>query len=257
MRSKSILLITIVTLSLLTLVSQAQKDLYAILQIPRSATDDEVKKSFKKLARKFHPDAQKGLSTDAEREAARKKFMEISDAYEVLGDTKKRAAYDNSGGHRGAASAGDDRNFLRHNLFRNDFEGDELQNEELERIIQGKDSQSTLVFFWSSEIPDCIDPGLDYKLMAARLKGSSVRVGAFNCDNWFHACKRQLGLPSVTGCFLPRRHRAPHVLLQDDFPCPCSRSCCRCIHTGCSGVFRAGCASGAEVVPSSKQRCCG
>ena len=191
-------LVLVICLSALILsVVSSQRDYYGILQVARSASDDDIRKSFKKLARKFHPDAQKGLSTDAEREAARKKFMEISDAYEVLGDTKKRAAYDNSGGQRGPASAGDDRNFLRHNLFRNDFEGDELQNEELERVIQGKDSQSTLVFFWSSEMPDCIDPGLDYKRVAARLKGSSLRVASFNCDNWFHACKRMLGLSIV------------------------------------------------------------
>jgi thioredoxin-like negative regulator of GroEL len=178
------------------------RDYYNILQIGRGATEDEIKKSFKKLARKYHPDAQKGLSTDAEREAARAKFMEISDAYEVLIDPKKRAALDDSNGQRGPVSAGDDRNFLRHNLFQNDFDGDNLQSEELERTIQGKDVQSTLVFFWSSEIPDCIDPGLDYKRMASRLKGSSMRVGAFNCDQWFQGCRRMLGLTTLPAMLL-------------------------------------------------------
>jgi curved DNA-binding protein len=66
------------------------KDYYGILGLERGATQDEVKRAYRKLARKFHPD----LNKDAGAEA---KFKEIGEAYEVLGDPEKRAAYDQLG----------------------------------------------------------------------------------------------------------------------------------------------------------------
>jgi curved DNA-binding protein len=66
------------------------KDYYQILDIDRSATQDAVKTAYRKLARKYHP--------DINREAgAEDKFKELGEAYEVLKDTKKRAAYDQLG----------------------------------------------------------------------------------------------------------------------------------------------------------------
>lgn len=66
------------------------KDYYTTLNIDRNATQDEVKRAYRKLARKFHPDINK--DPDAE-----KRFKEIGEAYEVLHDTEKRAAYDKFG----------------------------------------------------------------------------------------------------------------------------------------------------------------
>ena len=61
------------------------KDYYQILGIERGANPDEVKKAFRKLAHKYHPDKKDGDET---------KFKEVSEAYSILSDEKKRAEYD-------------------------------------------------------------------------------------------------------------------------------------------------------------------
>lgn len=66
------------------------KDYYAVLGITKDATQDEIKRTYRKLARKFHPDLNK--DKDAE-----ERFKEIGEANEVLGDPEKRAAYDQLG----------------------------------------------------------------------------------------------------------------------------------------------------------------
>ncbi len=67
------------------------KDYYKVLGVPRAATEDDLKKAFRKLARKFHPD------TATDKKAAEEKFKEINEAYEVLGDKEKRKRYDELG----------------------------------------------------------------------------------------------------------------------------------------------------------------
>ena len=70
----------------------AKKDYYEVLGVERGATDEEIKSSFRKLAKKYHPDLQTGDKTEAE-----DKFKEINEAYEVLSDKDKRAKYDQFG----------------------------------------------------------------------------------------------------------------------------------------------------------------
>jgi curved DNA-binding protein len=68
------------------------KDYYEVLGIPRNASEDEIRKAFKKLARKYHPD----LHTNEKKEVE-EKFKEINEAYEVLKDPEKREKYDRLG----------------------------------------------------------------------------------------------------------------------------------------------------------------
>ncbi len=76
-----------------------KRDYYEVLSVPRTVSADEIKKAYRKLALKYHPDRNPG------NKEAEEKFKEISEAYEVLSDTQKKQAYDQFG-HAGAQQAG-------------------------------------------------------------------------------------------------------------------------------------------------------
>jgi molecular chaperone DnaJ len=82
----------------------AKRDYYEVLGVPREASNEDIKKAFRKLAFQYHPDRNHD-------NGASEKFKEINEAYEVLSDADKRAAYDRYG-HNGAE-----------NLFGRGFEG--------------------------------------------------------------------------------------------------------------------------------------
>jgi molecular chaperone DnaJ len=78
--------------------ASSKRDYYEVLSVARSASQEEIKKAYRRLAREYHPDLNK--SPDAEA-----RFKEISEAYEVLSNSDKRAMYDRFG-HQGIGGAG-------------------------------------------------------------------------------------------------------------------------------------------------------
>jgi len=77
----------------------SKRDYYEILEVSRSATPDEIKKSYRKIAIKFHPDK------NPDDKASEDKFKEAAEAYEILGNDEKRSRYDQYG-HQGNRGAG-------------------------------------------------------------------------------------------------------------------------------------------------------
>ena len=71
----------------------AKRDFYEILGVPKNASEEDIKKAYRKLAMKYHPDRNQGDSS----KAAEEKFKEAKEAYEMLSDAQKRAAYDQYG----------------------------------------------------------------------------------------------------------------------------------------------------------------
>src|SRR5215472_11293714 len=77
----------------------AKRDYYEVLGVDRGAEEADVKKAYRRLARKLHPDVNPGDKS------AQKKFQEVQEAYDVLRDAEKRRAYDRFG-HAGRPSPG-------------------------------------------------------------------------------------------------------------------------------------------------------
>jgi molecular chaperone DnaJ len=69
----------------------SKRDYYQVLDVPRTASEADIKKAYRRLAMKFHPDR------NPDDHEATDKFKEVKEAYEVLTDAQKRAAYDQFG----------------------------------------------------------------------------------------------------------------------------------------------------------------
>src|SRR6476646_2717467 len=91
----------------------AKRDYYEVLGVTKSASADEIKKAYRKVAMQFHPDRNPGDKS------AEESFKEAAEAYEVLSDTGKKAQYDKFGHTSGNPSQGFDamRDFFSRNGF--------------------------------------------------------------------------------------------------------------------------------------------
>ena len=111
-----------------------KRDYYETLGVDKSASKEDIKKAFRKLAMQYHPDRQAGKS-DEEKKEAEDKFKELNEAAEVLTDDKKREAYDNFG-HAGIDGMGGG-------------DGHEVDPREFFRSMHGFDDDSDMFGFGS------------------------------------------------------------------------------------------------------------
>ncbi|KAL1827334.1 hypothetical protein ACET3Z_005746 [Daucus carota] len=112
----------------------AEKSYYDILQVPKGAPDDQIKRAYRKLALKYHPDKNPG------NEEANKKFAEINNAYEVLSDSEKREIYDRHGEQglkQHAAGGGRGGGGINLQDIFSQFFGGGVSMEEEEKIVKG------------------------------------------------------------------------------------------------------------------------
>jgi len=85
------------------MMSATKRDYYEVLGVVRGASEDDIRRSYRRLARQYHPDVNKEASAETQ-------FKEINEAYEVLSDTSKRSAYDRFG-HAAVSGAGQGGNY--------------------------------------------------------------------------------------------------------------------------------------------------
>jgi molecular chaperone DnaJ len=100
-----------------------KRDYYEILGVERGASEDDIKKAYRKLARQYHPDA-----NPEDREGARERFKQVSEAYDVLSDPKKKDLYDRFG-HEGVSRQYGPGGFDMSDFFRqhrSEFETDSI-----------------------------------------------------------------------------------------------------------------------------------
>ena len=170
----------------------AKRDYYEVLGISKSASDDEIKKAFRKLAIKFHPDKNPG---DKEAET---KFKEANEAYEVLRDKQKRQRYDQFGhagvgGDGGAGNPFQNGNFnFNGQSFQFDFGGASGFDDILGSIFgfgprnrrqtRGQDFQTQITIdfedaiFGATTSVDIGDENIKLKIPAGIHDGQSIRI---------------------------------------------------------------------------------
>ena len=152
----------------------AEKDLYEILGISKGASEGEIKKAYRKLAMKYHPDQNKG---DKE---AEKKFKEISASYEILKDSQKREAYDLHG----------------HDAFRQGGLGGGFRGfEDFASNFQFSDVNSIFEDFFGEGF------GSSSQQQRQKLRGSDLRYNmSISLHEAFTGKKTQIRIPSSIDC---------------------------------------------------------
>jgi len=170
------------------------EDYYELLGISKDAGNREIRKAFKKLALKLHPDKNK-------EEGAHERFLKINRAYEVLKDEAQRKKYDMHGDDMDNQNQ---RHYESWNYYHDDFgiydddpEIVTLDHSEFKRSVL-ESHEIWFVNFYSPRCGHCHDLAPTWRSLARQLEGV-VRIGAVNCQDDFMLCRNQgiTGYPSL------------------------------------------------------------
>ncbi|MBF0456077.1 MAG: DnaJ domain-containing protein [Magnetococcales bacterium] len=172
------------------------KDFYKVIGLEQSATQDEIKKKFRKLAQQHHPDVNKSLGSES-------RFKEISEAYDVLGDTKKRAEYDQlyhywkQGGSFSGQPGGRGRTGFNANTSEMPFDVNEMFNNLFGQETRGKPGGAWFNHFSRSGGPG--SAGFSHAFNQAPKPAPTSHTVEISLEEAFHGCKRNFNLHGPTG----------------------------------------------------------
>jgi molecular chaperone DnaJ len=187
-----------------------KKDYYEILGVEKNATEDEIKKKYRTLAMKYHPDRWAN-GTDEEKNEAEQKFKEIAEAYEVLSDPQKRQMYDNGGFEFNSSG------FDPFEMFRNmggGFEDmfDIFSGRNRQRVNRGSNIQTQLII----SLEDAFKGG-KHSITVSRQKACVHCKGTGSSDGTPSICPHCNGSGMVTkmqqrgpGAFQMMQAQCPH-----------------------------------------------
>lgn len=191
------------------------KDYYAVLGVPKSAAEKDIKSAYRKLARKWHPDANPNNTKEAE-----EKFKEISEAYEVLGDPEKRKKYDVLGPNwQQAAQQAEQQRRYRTNVGPEEFEFDlggpgspsgfsDFFDVFFSGVGRRQPGQTRSYAHRGQDLETSID--LDLRdVYAGGTKSISLQIEDL--------CPRCHGTGTISGRLCPQCHGTGHVLISKKF----------------------------------------
>jgi len=181
---------------LATLSSLVAEDFYKLLGVSKNADNREIRKAFKKLALKYHPD--KNNEDDAH-----EKFLKLTRAYEILKDEETRKKYDLFGedelGNSNSRPKYQSWNYYHDDfgIYDDDKEIVTLDSADFRRSVL-ESSQIWFINFYSPRCSHCHDLAPVWRRLAVQL-GGVVRVGAVNCQEEFMLCRQQgiTGYPTL------------------------------------------------------------
>ena len=208
-----------------------KRDFYEVLGVQKGASDDEIKKAYRKMAKEYHPDLHPG---DAEAEA---KFKEIGEAYEVLSDPQKKARYDQyghagvdpnfgAGGYGGGVDFGDfgDIGDIFSSIFGGGFGGGGSRRQNPNAPRRGSDAAASVILSFEEAAKGCKKKVSVQRIVTcADCGGSGAKAGTSP-----QTCPECGGSGQVT-----RQQRTPFGVMQTQSPCSRCQGRGRIIETPC------------------------
>lgn len=203
------------------------KDYYEILGVDRNASEDDIKKAYRKLAVKWHPDRWAG-GTDEEKKTAEEKIKDINEAYETLSDKDKRKNYDMFG-----SGDADGMNFSEFDPEFNPF--DWFSGTRGKRTEKGRDVSADITLTMKESYT-----GVKKAVQVSKLKPCSHCNGTGSEDGQSHTCPHCNG----TGQYVKTERRG-NMVLQQSVTCPychgtgrqITKPCKHCNGTGLESVM--------------------